>query len=267
MAARAPETLAVAFPSHRPRALTGKLELSLALAVWSGLPRPVRVTRVIEVMFNRISGQAVTVDRVRHLASSAREWLLQRAALRLWSDSGWFQARCNQCEEDFDLPVTLSSTPRKPASEGFPVIEVETSLGPRAFEAPNGAHEEQLANAPTADDPARRLLGLCGLDEAASADAARFTPDDLVKIDAAFEAACPDVADQLHTRCPACSAELEARIDPLQFAFPRSRALLQEVHLIARAYHWAEADILSIPSTRRTAYAELIRADQPRVLR
>lgn len=261
MSARDPKTLAVAFPSHQPRALTGALELSLARVVWSGAPRPVRVGRVIELMFNRISGRKVTPDRILHLASSAREWLLQRAALRLWSDSGWFQARCNTCEQDFDLPVTLANAPRKFANDTYPVIEVKTSLGLRTFEGPNGSHEERLATVAPANDPARQLLGLCGLDDSAMADAARFTTHDLQTIEAAFEASCPDVADLIHTQCPTCAANIEARIDPLDFAFPRARALLHEMHLIARAYHWSESDILTMPSSRRSAYAELIRAD------
>ncbi len=262
MAMRAPATLAVAFPSHRFRDLTGALELSLARAVWSGLPRPVRVGRVLEVMFDRISGQAVTPERLRHLASSAREWLLQRAALRLWSDSGWFEARCRICERAFDLPVTLADAPRKAAGAGFPVIEVATSLGPRAFEAPNGAHEEALAETRFAAGPVRHLLGLCGLEAEALADATRFTPQDLGTIEAAFEAACPDVADHLNTRCPACASDIEVRIDPMGFAFPSSRAVLGDVHLIASAYHWSEADILAMPSPRRAAYADLIRSDR-----
>jgi hypothetical protein len=34
----------------------------------------------------------------------------------------------------------------------------------------------------------------------------------------------------------------------------RARRLLDEVHLIAGRYHWAEAEILSLPFSRRQAY-------------
>lgn len=258
MAVRNPITLAVAFPSHRPRALTGAVEMRLAQAVWSREARPVRVSRVLELMFDRISGQPVTVDRVRRLASSAREWLLQKAALRVWPDKGWFQARCSVCAQDADLPVTLASVPLKPAERDFPSIAVETSLGVRRFEAPNGAHEEALGTVSAMRDPVRHLLALCGLDDTAEADAKAFTAEDLTRIEAAFETACPDVADVVLAACPSCQATIEAHIDPLQFAFPPAIQILREVHTIAGAYHWSEAEILALPSSRRTAYADLI---------
>lgn len=261
MAARSPQTLAVAFPSYQLRPLTGETGLALARAVWSGEARPVRVSRVLELMFEQISGQPVTPDRVKHLVSSGREWLLQQAALRFWPDNGWFQARCSTCEKDFDLPVTLAQAPRKPAAEGFPMIELDTTLGRRAFEAPNGVHEERLAIEP-GSDPTRRLLALCGLEQSAVDDAMAFTSDDLAHIESVFEEVCPDVADSVVTQCPDCHADIVARIDPLQFAFPRAQTLLREVHTIAGTYHWSEAEILALPASRREIYAELIRADR-----
>jgi hypothetical protein len=33
----------------------------------------------------------------------------------------------------------------------------------------------------------------------------------------------------------------------------------EEIHVIAAAYHWAEAAILAMPQSRRRAYAETIR--------
>lgn len=262
MLARAPQTLAVAFPSHRPRALTGAVELVLAQAVWSGATRPVKVSRVLELMFDQISGHEVSPARVRHLASSSREWLLQQAALRVWPDRGWFQARCSLCDHDVDLPVTLSGAPRKAANSNFPAISVETSLGARRFEAPNGGHEETLALASEGRDPARHLLALCGLADSCDADAGAFTPGDLAIIEQAFDDACPDIADAVSAACPSCEAPIEAHIDPLQFAFPAPKTLLHEVHAIAGAYHWSEADILALPSSRRAAYSDLIRAER-----
>ncbi|MCJ9429321.1 hypothetical protein [Kordiimonas marina] len=264
MTDRALQTLAVAFPSYLPRALTGDLELSLAEIAWTRAPRPARVSHLLNTVFDRISGQPVSLDRVRRLTSSAREWLLQRAALLFWTDKGWFQAQCRVCEQYFDLPLTLAAAPRKPAGETFPLVSVKTSLGLRRFEAPNGGHEEDLAFEQGDLPPERRLLALCGLAESAAADARAFSKADVTRIEAAFEAHCPDVADVVATRCPACQADIEARIDPLQFAFPRSQQLLRDVHMIASAYHWGEADILALPVARRRGYASLIRAEKGR---
>lgn len=254
---RAPDTLAVAFPSHVPRRLTSAVELSLAQTVWSGLARPLKVGRVIELMFDQVSGHPVSAGRVRLLASSAREWLLQRAALRVWQDRGWYQARCGGCAREFDIPVSLNAAPRKSAAQDFPVIEVPTSLGLRLFEAPNGRHEELLVGETEA--PVRRLLALVGLADSAEADARAFTKEDVARIEMAFEEACPEIADTVESTCPNCALPVAARIDPLDFAFPRPAALLRDVHVIAAAYHWSEDQILALPASRRAAYAGMIR--------
>jgi len=38
----------------------------------------------------------------------------------------------------------------------------------------------------------------------------------------------------------------------------RARGLLRDVHRIARAYHWSERDILTMPVGRRLAYLLLL---------
>lgn len=258
MGARASQTLAVAFPSHEPHPLDGALELAVAESLAARASRPERVTRVLGTVFRQISGQATSLPRVRLLASSAREWLLQRAAGLFWTDPGWFQAKCLHCAAAYDVATVLADAPRKPAGRGFPVVTVRTSLGERDFEVPNGLHEEHLAYAPGLD-PVRTLLAQCGLDGRAAQDAQQFTDDDLARIESALEAAAPEVADEVVTTCPSCGAETRARIDPLAFAFPDVATLLHEVHAIAAAYHWAEDAILALPSQRRRAYARLAR--------
>ena len=165
------------------------------------------------------------------------------------------------CGAPFDAPAELRDAPRGEAGSGYPVIEVSTSLGQRRFEAPNGRHEEALARRPRAPD-IRDMLALCGLSPTASADAGRFTQGDIITIAERFDAVCPDVADQLSLTCPSCASPTEARLDPLTFAFPSQTEVLRDVHCIARAYQWREAEILALPVHRRRTYVGMIRADE-----
>lgn len=254
---RAPQTLAVAFPSHEPHPLTGSLEFAVASALGDHLSRPVRVNNVLSIVYRQISGKHCELSRVRRLASGAREWLLQQAARLFWSESGWFQSSCINCNSMFDVPATLASAPRKSAGRGFPVVSVLTSLGQRQFEVPNGLHEEQLA-LNVAHEPVRDLLGLCGLANNALDEAHVFTKTDIATIEAALEETSPEIADEIITRCPNCQAQTQARIDPLEFAFPKTKTLVQEVHLIASSYHWSEQAILALPTARRRHYTNLI---------
>lgn len=261
---RAPETLPVVWPRTTARPMTGAVEMALAEAAegaGQAQSRPERASSVIAAMFDTMDGAAMTPALVRALGSGVRAWLLCRAALMTGRDRGWYQAECHRCGMDYDFQLALDQVPRGSAGPGYPVVEVVTSLGPRRFEAPNGGHEEALAQASPADDPRRALVALLGLAETAFADAEAFTETDLAAIEAALDDCTPDIGDRISAICPSCQAATEALIDPLSFAFPRAADLLREAHLIARAYGWREGTILALPSHRRRTYARLIAAE------
>ncbi|MGF1648485.1 MAG: hypothetical protein ACFCVF_16425 [Kineosporiaceae bacterium] len=46
----------------------------------------------------------------------------------------------------------------------------------------------------------------------------------------------------------------------------RAAGVLRDVHRIARAYHWAEAEILGLPLARRGAYLMLLEEDDDAAL-
>ncbi|MDQ0464410.1 hypothetical protein QO010_002191 [Caulobacter ginsengisoli] len=79
----------------------------------------------------------------------------------------------------------------------------------------------------------------------------------------AMEAIAPEVSQTLEGVCPGCGAPVRAVfhvpafvVAEVQRAFGR---ITEEVDLIARAYHWSEAEILSLPRRRRQDYAARIR--------
>ena len=257
---RAPATLPAAFPRAQPRMLDGETELAVAEAVLAGTSRPAKVTAIIAAVYERLDQQTVDCDTARRVSSAGREWLLQRAALRFYVANDWFEARCADCGTRFDLHLSIADIPCVEPGAGFPTVALKTSLGRRMFEVPNGTHEEAFAARRDAD-PRRAFAALCGLSEESEEDAVRFSERDLVKIDEALEAASPEVADSVAANCPECETAMQARIDPLTFAFPRREEVLQEVHLLATNYRWSEREILALPMARRRAYAQLIHAD------
>jgi len=258
---RAPVTLSSAFPRAQPRALDGETELAVAEAVASGTTRPAKVTAIIAAMYERLDEKPVDRETARAVSAAGREWLLQRAARRFHAASDWFETTCSGCGARFDLSLSIDDIPRVAPGDGFPVVDIQTSLGRRAFEVPNGAHEEAFARRQHAD-PLRTFAALCGLSEQADADAIHFDSNDLVQMDEALEAASPEVADSVEALCPECGLQTRVRIDPLMFAFPRRTDILQEVHLLASGYRWSEREILALPVSRRRDYAQLIQAER-----
>lgn len=248
-----------AAPCARFKPMTGAVELASAEAAAATAARPARVTGVLDALFADLDGEAVTPDGLWRLASGARERLLQRAAAAFRPETDWLTVRCPACSAPCDLPVRLADAPSKPAGPGFPAVRVQTSLGARGFEAPNGLHERAVARLALSGDAARRqLIALCGLDNDSREAAYRLSAADLDAIDQALEALSPDIATEMPVSCPDCRADSTATIDPLAYAFPKPETVLRDVHRIARVYHWSEAEILGLPSARRQRYLALI---------
>ena len=74
----------------------------------------------------------------------------------------------------------------------------------------------------------------------------------------------PGAETLLSLACPACTHRWQSVLDVATFFWDelasRARRLLREVHTLARAYGWREAEILALPGRRRQSYLELVGA-------
>lgn len=81
----------------------------------------------------------------------------------------------------------------------------------------------------------------------------------------AMAALAPSLSRELDGRCPECGTPLVFYLDVQEFTLrelrDQARLLWDDVHLIARTYHWPEGDILALPRARRMHYAERIRQE------
>jgi hypothetical protein len=72
----------------------------------------------------------------------------------------------------------------------------------------------------------------------------------------------PQANVQLAITCPVCSKHWQAGFDIVSFFWNEIDAwahrLLQEVHTLASAYGWREADILAMSPWRRQCYLAMI---------
>jgi len=68
---------------------------------------------------------------------------------------------------------------------------------------------------------------------------------------------------RLDLQCPECAHRWQAPLDVVSYLWSEIHAwaqrMLRDVHDLACAYGWSEADILAMGATRRDAYLELIR--------
>lgn len=77
-----------------------------------------------------------------------------------------------------------------------------------------------------------------------------------------FEQVDPVADISLELTCPACGHRWQMPFDIVTFFWTEinnlAKRLLQEVHTLARAYGWREADILAMSAARRQAYLDMV---------
>ena len=86
------------------------------------------------------------------------------------------------------------------------------------------------------------------------------------RVSRAMTALAPPLTGVITARCPACGGSGRLQFDPVSYSLTELRdaagGLYEEVHLLASAFCWAEGDILALPRSRRSRYAELIRRER-----
>lgn len=155
--------------------------------------------------------------------------------------------RCG-CGEDLEVELPLTAVAEAPDPQ--PSVEIDESTGRRTFRLPR-LGEVGLSREPGA------LAQACALDGGGVPSAAG-----LAALDAAWTEADPAAEITLHLACPSCGAAIDAQADlPLFVARDldlRLQGLMAEIHGLACAYGWTEAEVMAVPPGRRRAYAALI---------
>jgi hypothetical protein len=147
-------------------------------------------------------------------------------------------------EVAFDVEQVLASAPAVGAIE---VIEVAGPDGPIPLRLPTGADLAALAAEAV---PADALLKRCVRGSALSAEALQAVEAGIAASDS-----CTEIT--LLSRCGDCGAEIAGRVDPLELLrgeMGRWGGALAEFDLLARRYHWSEAELLAMPAHRRRRY-------------
>jgi hypothetical protein len=173
---------------------------------------------------------------------------------------------CPECGAGVELEFDVGdfSAPALPAEStgDFTIIVDDYEV---SFRLPNSPDQIAIAEAPDTEAARRILLGRCV--KSARREGAEVLPDLLPP--AVMTAMTDRMAELdplasvfLTVRCPDCRRQWQSLFDICDFFWREltsyARRLAQEVHLLASAYGWGEAEILSMSSTRRRLYLEMI---------
>lgn len=172
---------------------------------------------------------------------------------------------CPDCGEQLEADVAIADI-RAPAAADPDKVRTISAEGHRvAFRLPTTDDLIALPADATVADARGLLLGRCVIeahDGAGSAVEPRDLPEPVVRKLAAKMASLDPQADiSLALTCPACSGAFAALLDVASFLLRDlhmwAQRMLRDVHALASAYGWGEAEILALSPVRRQIYLEM----------
>ena len=224
-----------------------------------------RVSAALAALTLRIGGiESPAMEQVLELTAGDRERLLLALCERLLGPEIDLIATCPSCSEAAELSIRFADIiAAHPATTVSADPHVDLDAGGETWTAhlrpPTGADLEYAAR----DGPrgARQLIISCVV-ELIDPSAERVPPSALPaacesQVADALLALDPAAETRIGAECPFCGQRIDALLDGyalLQNGLGGSQRVYDDVFRMARAYHWSEAEILSLPLRRRRQY-------------
>jgi hypothetical protein len=205
-------------------------------------------------------------DDLAGLGIGRRDRLLLELRERTFGPRLVSVASCPACGERLEVQLAVQDLlAAETDGEEAPLGLAEAGWEVR-FRLPHSLDLLALAGSADAGEARRRLLAACLFavrspgGEETPADA---LPDGVLEAVSARMAAADPLADiELALTCPACGHAWPALFDIVSFFWTEidawAQLLLREIHVLAAAYGWREADILALSPRRRRAYLEMV---------
>lgn len=247
---------------------SGADEAFIAETDGSTLPA-LRATELLARLVRRLGDREPGAAELRGLTVGDRETLLLSILKALTGGSVDCLVGCPACGERLEVGLELDRLLLGPYGRWEQAYEetVETESGRWrvTFRLPTGGDQEEVASLALADleRGTAALLRRCLLDVEPGLDGADAPASLAAAISRRMADLDPQAEVELVSACPECERRILAPFDALAFLTQMVEggraALIGEVDLLARAYHWTEDQILAVPRRRRREYARAAR--------
>lgn len=233
------------------------------LSVWeqgTGLP-PVKKALVLLAD----SCSETSLEELAKLSIGQRDSLLFRLRECTFGPRMVCLATCPVCGERLELTFNVGDILAVPEVGPDENLAAEVSGYELRFRLPNSLDLVAIVGSEDTESACDLLLNRCMLSirnkgEQITVD--RLPTEVVNAVMELMEKADPQADVRLDLSCPACDHRWEAAFDIVQFFWSEieswARRILFEVHLLARAYGWCEADILAMSPKRRQLYLEMV---------
>lgn len=235
------------------------LDAAGLIATWeaaAGLPVPLRALRLLDAAWPGQDWARTPIGQRDRQLFTLREALFG-PAMEACAD-------CPACGATLDLPLDTTEllAGSAPAAEAPLLVEAAGHI--LRCRLPDTTDLLAVAEAPEAGRGAL-LLARCTL-SAMRGDApcaVEALPPEVVAAAAAGMAAADPLADpRLGLHCPECGHSWTAPFDIAAFLWDDvedlAQRLLRQIHILAGAYSWSEAEILRLSARRRRWYVEAV---------
>ena len=166
-------------------------------------------------------------------------------------------ASCPECSEWIELMFEASQIRAEPAGEPPELLALCDSGWRVQFRLPNSLDVAAVEDRSSVEEARSALLSRCLLPpstRAGSLGAEQLPPPIADAVAQRMAQADPQGDVQLACACPRCGRTWQAAFDIVSFFWAEIHAwakrTLHEVHLLASAYGWPEADILALSVAR-----------------
>jgi hypothetical protein len=240
------------------------LEARDILRLWEGGAMLHPIDRALAML--RAGSPDETLDALAGLAIGERERRAVALRVSTFGRAAEGVSDCPACglahEIDPPLAAILDAPPA--AAEPITVVVGDWELVVRV---PDSRDQAALTHCGDAQQALRTLVARCVVLATRGGDAVAVDalPDDVVAAAADALAERDSNAETLIALCcTACEHRWTIVFDAGEFLWAEivthARRLLYEVDTLARAYHWSEAEVLSMTARRREAYLDLVGA-------
>jgi len=207
----------------------------------------------------------LSADTLAQLSIGQRDARLLTLRESLFGSQVASLTECPACGEQLELAFNVAdirATSQVNSTESYALSVDEWQVH---FRLPNSLDMLAMANMQEVEAVRHALTQRCILqaEQNGVAVSAERLPEQAVSAVATYMSQIDPQADvQLALTCPACAHQWQANFDIVRFLWSELDAwairLLRDVHSLASAYGWREADILAMSPWRRQLYLELI---------
>jgi len=227
--------------------------------------RPAVVTRALAACLSGFDGATDAETIIWEWSVAERLQALLAVAVAT-GDALQLQTRClrDDCRTEMEIGLDLRSFAADPDHDPVPCTLDGREL---VLRLPRGSDQRHWRDT-GGDVEALALRLIESIDGTAPAPGWQVPADWIDGLDAALAERDPLTVLELQPVCPGCghantvAFDLEGWI--LHLLAGQQRRLIDQVHALAAAYHWSEADICALPPWRRGAYLARLAREEPR---